>query len=295
MYAQINLCRKTFMPAPHVFSKLKVVVAALVCALAHVLVLANPVKSGIGARSLLTAQAGDIPTYTCEDYIQDGLLCMWDGVENAGLGVHDDNALTWVDLTGNGFDLTVDPECGEWGRNCIVPYANCWCPAYRLNAEREFNALKRHPVTIEVVVMPQGGGGFVIIVGLSYSGGQYQKVCYNTNYNAVDYWVGKNYKNADASSIRYSTKPVTLSCSDIAVFANGVDLGTLYSKAGTGSWGTSGGAISIAGYQPRSGDAVTARAYAFTAPIYTIRVYDRELDAEERVYNHMIDKARFGL
>lgn len=256
---------------------------------------ASPVRSNIGGRTLAVSPNEPSPSYTCEDYIWDGLLCMWDGIENAGLGIHDGNALTWVDLTGNGFDLTVDHECGEWGRNCIVPYENCWCPAYRLNARPEFNAMKRYPVTIEVVMKPYGGSGFKIVVGLSYCGGEYQKVCYQTNYNAIDYWVGKNYKNADGSSIRYSTKPVTLSCSGIAVFANGIDLGTLYDKCGTGSWGTSSTAISIAGYQQRSGYDTKSRAYAFTAPIYTIRVYDRELSAEERAYNYMIDKVRFGI
>ena len=40
-------------------------------------------------------------------YIQKGLVACYDGVENAGAGVHDANATTWVDLTGNGNDGTV--------------------------------------------------------------------------------------------------------------------------------------------------------------------------------------------
>ena len=40
-------------------------------------------------------------------YIQKGLAACYDGVENAGAGVHDANATTWVDLTGNGNDGTV--------------------------------------------------------------------------------------------------------------------------------------------------------------------------------------------
>ena len=40
-------------------------------------------------------------------YIQKGLAACYDGVENAGAGVHDPNATTWVDLTGHGNDGTV--------------------------------------------------------------------------------------------------------------------------------------------------------------------------------------------
>ena len=34
---------------------------------------------------------------TAKDYVQDGLIAMWDGVENAGWGVHDPNATVWKD------------------------------------------------------------------------------------------------------------------------------------------------------------------------------------------------------
>ena len=40
-------------------------------------------------------------------YVQKGLAACYDGVENAGAGVHDPNATTWVDLTGHGNDGTV--------------------------------------------------------------------------------------------------------------------------------------------------------------------------------------------
>lgn len=45
---------------------------------------------------------------TARDYVQDGLIAMWDGLENAGWGAHDSTAATWVDLTGNEYDLTVN-------------------------------------------------------------------------------------------------------------------------------------------------------------------------------------------
>ena len=44
---------------------------------------------------------------TARDYVQDGLIAMWDGIENAGWGTHDPNATVWKDLAGNrDFSLT---------------------------------------------------------------------------------------------------------------------------------------------------------------------------------------------
>ena len=37
---------------------------------------------------------------TAKDYVQNGLVAMWDGIENIGYGQHDDNATSWIDLTG---------------------------------------------------------------------------------------------------------------------------------------------------------------------------------------------------
>ena len=59
----------------------------------------------LGARTAAWAKSGG-GAPTARDYVQDGLVAMWDGVENAGWGVHDQNATTWKDLVGD-FDLTV--------------------------------------------------------------------------------------------------------------------------------------------------------------------------------------------
>ena len=40
---------------------------------------------------------------TAKSYVRDGLFAMWDGIENAGWGVHDPHATVWRDLVG-GYD-----------------------------------------------------------------------------------------------------------------------------------------------------------------------------------------------
>ena len=43
---------------------------------------------------------------SAKSYVQDGLVAMWDGIENAGWGQHDANATVWKDLIGtNDFNL----------------------------------------------------------------------------------------------------------------------------------------------------------------------------------------------
>lgn len=46
---------------------------------------------------LLPLGRGGKPLPTAKDYVQDGLVALWDGIENAGWGVHDPNATTWCD------------------------------------------------------------------------------------------------------------------------------------------------------------------------------------------------------
>ena len=50
----------------------------------------------LGARMAAWAKSG----YTAKDYVQDGLIAMWDGIENAGWGVHNPNATVWKNLVG---------------------------------------------------------------------------------------------------------------------------------------------------------------------------------------------------
>ena len=60
---------------------------------------------GVLAGACLAGSSSAAPT--SRSYIQKGLAACYDGVENAGAGVHDPHAATWVDLTGHGNDGTV--------------------------------------------------------------------------------------------------------------------------------------------------------------------------------------------
>ena len=69
-------------------------------------------------------------------YVRSGLSAQYDGIENAGVGVHDDSATAWVDLSGNGHDAMT----GEGLRSVV---------SNLLNSDS--------PYTIELFVRPHGG------------------------------------------------------------------------------------------------------------------------------------------
>ena len=55
----------------------------------------SPVRSVIGSRDGINRPAGSL---TAKDYVQDGLVAMWDGIENAGWGIKDISSTKWVNL-----------------------------------------------------------------------------------------------------------------------------------------------------------------------------------------------------
>ena len=57
--------------------------------------------------------------YTSEDYVQAGLVVQWDGINNAGTGVHDSNTSIWKDLKGS-LDLTLTANGGWTNGNALV-------------------------------------------------------------------------------------------------------------------------------------------------------------------------------
>ena len=62
---------------------------------------------GIAGLAVLSIGAARGEGLNAFSYIQKGLVACYDGIENAGAGVPDPHATTWVDLTGNGNDGTV--------------------------------------------------------------------------------------------------------------------------------------------------------------------------------------------
>ena len=59
---------------------------------------------------------------TARDYVQDGLVAMWDGIENAGWGVHDTTIVGRRNLIGNGDIALSYPH--EWDVRTLINYGD---------------------------------------------------------------------------------------------------------------------------------------------------------------------------
>ena len=241
----------------------------------------------LGLRLIATPKSKwDAATRTPDDYVQDGLIAMWDGEWNAGRGVHDDAATIWKDLIGSRdltmLDMTTSSRC--WEKNCAyTDYGNL--TRYSSTAIAEARA-------IECVYMPTK-------YGASYAGTLVMNNGVNTSTEAQGYVVNiltrfHSSKGVDGLQVAYDkfayfgTKSVfntiyTYTAQYSTVYRNAVGF-EVQTMSGDG-W--SGSTISIAS---RNGQAT------FNSPgrFYCVRIYNRELTAEEAAHNYAVDKARFG-
>lgn len=55
------------------------------------------------------------------DYVTDGLLLRYDGIDNGGVDVHSDASTVWKDLSGNGYDLTLPAGAVVGGNEIWFP------------------------------------------------------------------------------------------------------------------------------------------------------------------------------
>ena len=76
-------------------------------------------------RLLMSGGAGASPV---KSYVQDGLVCLWDGIENVGYGVHDGAATGWVDLVG-GLSIPLCRDAFFTGDSLQILVSDDWASA----------------------------------------------------------------------------------------------------------------------------------------------------------------------
>ena len=206
---------------------------------------------------------------------------MWDGIENAGFGVHDASATVWKDLIG-GYDAT--RVNAKWGDK----YAQF---DGVVNDVAKTGSLLGKPsnATLEVVYS-RGNQGNGCMAGCTQSGGF--SLWYN-NDTQIDYWArGYGY-------------PLRLSANDRndgLIHSRSTTMGSIeiayYDAAQIGTYG--GSAIV---YNNNCGFNIGADSngtqygieHPFIGKIYCVRIYSRALSADEIRHNYEIDKERFNL
>lgn len=228
-------------------------------------------KIGAGARMVRQGP-------TARDYVQDGLVAMWDGIENAGWGVHDPDATTWKDLSGNGYDLALD-HATTIGSNFIQSGDDTRVIAQLVNTSSLDMAPITTALTYETVAEFPSTDSFLFYLTTNprYSIGVVSGYIQAAYRNGTD--VLATGQTAHVCGVVNAADPQYAA----AQYVGGVAQ-SLVTRIHTD--GTSGINLNI-GYG-RTGE-------PFRGVIHRLAFYSRALTAEEIAANHAIDKARFNL
>lgn len=229
------------------------------------------------------------PRYTAKDYVQDGLVAMWDGIENAGWGVHDQNATMWRELI-SGTDCAYSDANGtpNWvsnGWESVVTDGK-YFDAFYPDGLAEHHTLQ-FVVTKSTAYYAARG---IICGAYSLSGGNGCNFEYRTS-NATNGILRAYYSgNPDfsTSAVWELGLPSAFSMiHDNSTYSilQGVDaLATV-----TNSYNLLTQSIMRIGADSR------ASSFTFGGVIHSIRFYNRALTAAEIAHNYAVDKERFNL
>lgn len=214
-------------------------------------------------------------------YIQDGLIAMWDGVENAKWGKHDANATEWKDLIG-GNDLQMDAYVGVTD-NAMTNDVTRTSPAFlkTLDAQLSTVLLNADAFTIEIAEDATSSVQYYIwsspLVKLDNRGTQESSaLLLQQVYNRV---IGREM------FIDVNVTP----------FFNRHTFAVMINKPLNQSQYFMNGAFKNSATVGAYTNAPAVCTFGITNTMHSIRVYNRALTDEEIAHNYAIDKERFGL
>ena len=204
---------------------------------------------------------------------------MWDGIENAGWGVHDPEATVWKDLIGtDNWNIT---EHGSWTENALASDGNGIAAVDAIansfmTAEACFKSLipKKNSLSVFVNLGKTGFNGAVYFAQIS----------------KTKFGFGRTTTFAADTSLPTTLAFANTSLTNIKI-ANGWRNGVEIPGYSNGSFFTSTAATSLGGAILTNGNTD----WMCAAHIYSIRLYSRALTTDEIAANYAVDKARFNL
>lgn len=208
---------------------------------------------------------------SAKSYVQDGLIAMWDGIENAGWGTHDSSATTWADLiSGETVNLSSGIEFGDDCARTTSDFSGVrWATMTDRNCQHMTAVFKTLNTGIQFVVLRMLVRSCIGASELSFGIGLRQSIP-ATNVVGNRFSLSANYAATSSSTAD-------------SAYVNGIE-NTKRSAVNYSSPTSSGLAIG-GGYNN----------FPFIGEIYNIRLYSRALTASEIAQNYAIDKARFNL
>lgn len=278
-----------------------------------------PTRSSVGARQFLHSD-GESVSYSASDYVQNGLVAMWDAVENAGWGEHVDQSSEWLDLI-NGFYLRAGGDAvGDFSNGYMDRAVTFW------NGEGDpsnpqGNRYYDKMVALKVYV---NGGMFTIEIvhrphlkGLS----SFQTANYGlrflglaNSHTSLAIAMGGTvsvYKGILESGTSFAASPcvdmelesrtfmVDKASGYLTIMKNGnqdamapLNSSIVWNGANNGPLMVLPTCIGFSATGNQNNWSTSQQGYS---DIYSFRIYGKVLSEEEIQWNLMIDRARFGL
>lgn len=241
---------------------------------------AKAIVSAVSAKSQFGMKASQQEPCTAASYIHDGLILMWDGIENVDYGVHDPSAAQWKDLVQgytlfqrNGTWTWDDNSFGCSGKDSLRPRYSGGYESNVLFAE----ACNAKVFTIEIIAKRPDTQPIHSADAVNPAIFGYFRFGANTT---------QVYYDALARSFFTSPRPcIWVIQRDGAIVKTWVN-GQQSLESTSSTTPSVSGVVSINGTVTASGNA--ARWHAF-------RVYNRALSDAEVKHNYKVDKKRFGL
>ena len=273
------------------------------------LVFADIVKSNIGAKNIAYAEDSD-GGISAKDYVQDGLVALYDGIENVGWGRRNPNAVIWRDLIGGNdlsYSATLTPSIGYWDVNGFHTIASGRYYWQCIPSETIKTILQDGlPITIEIVAtlteVPNAGTSSFLHI----SNGAAADGCiigYNSQMVQIgcqDAWASNTGRRnmIIGSNWNFLTKTLHIGAvlngyeeygymfcksfdEDIDAYLSGIPQFKLTINLSK---------MTVGGYAWAS---INNR--NMLGVYHCNRVYDRALSGEELSYNHKVDLERFAL
>ena len=208
-------------------------------------------------------------------YIQDGLIAMYDGIENAGAGQHSDSATTWKDLSGHGWDLTLaGVGSSSWQDDHYNFVAGSSTAGKRFTVDAtDMGSVKTLEFCLYDSVttnLLHYRNDFIFSIDGRYGGFAYK-------------WIGTS---GGAKAFPLGEISGSIDVDNNIMYRNN----TLCEAQSSGRLIATDNSELIVGSVKNNG----YRGYT-TFKLFSLRLYNKVLTAEERTHNYELDVQRFGL
>ena len=248
-------------------------------------------KMGVGATMLKQGK-------TAKDYVQDGLVAMWDGIENAGWGVHDASATTWKDLIGNcSFTSSQNPS---WDSDGFILTGSS-------SISVPFTDVSSEPA-IALFSNVTTGGSLTVEIGMDFENTETSGLVFAGTLSGR--WANFSFATPNMNMASLLASMSNGSANGQNSFGTGLgtySMTSVYTKKSNGGFYavsyTNGSQHSTGSLDSYVGSSRAAVGFGYAYSSYLrpkgkvrySRIYSRALTAAEIAANYAIDKERFNL